>query len=72
MTPSPSDLAHECTAAVRNGKSFPTVWHSMLRGHALLEGIPRERFRGRPLLFIPLNTGQELVYDRTEKEFRLE
>ena len=68
-----TDLARHCTEAVRSGKHFPTVWHMFIKGHALVEGIPRQRLDGtRALLDIPLVTGQVLVFDADAKEFRLE
>jgi hypothetical protein len=68
------DLARKCTDAVRGGKTFPAVWQTLLKGNALLEGIPRQRLDEgmRPILVIPLITGQHLVYDGEAKEFRLE
>ena len=66
-----SDLAHRCTELVRKGKDFPTVWSTLLRVHALVEGIPRQRFeRNRSLLHIPLITGEQLAFDAEVKEFR--
>jgi hypothetical protein len=68
-----SDLAHACTDLVRKGKDFPTVWGTVLKGHALVEGIPRQRLEGkRSLLEIPLITGNRLVFDGDAKEFRVE
>jgi hypothetical protein len=67
------DLARRCTDAVQSGKTFPTVWHTVLKGHSLLEGIPHQRLDGqRPILAIPLVTGQQLIFDGDAKEFRLE
>src|SRR5271169_5367943 len=46
-----SDLARQCTELVRTGKDFPTVWSTVLKSHALVEGIPRQKFeRNRSLL----------------------
>jgi len=67
------DLARRCTELVRKGKDFPNVWSTLLKGHALVEGIPRERLeRNRRLLHIPLNTGEQLVFDADVKEFRIQ
>ena len=66
------DLARECTDAVRDGADFPTVWDTMLKGHALVAGIPIQRFEGtRSLLVIPLLRGRWLVFDGDAKEFNL-
>jgi len=68
-----SDLARQCTELVRNGNDFPTVWSTLLKRHALVEGIPRQRLeRNRSLLDIPLITGEQLVFDADVKEFRIQ
>jgi hypothetical protein len=37
------DLARLCTELVRKGNDFPTVWNTVLKGNALVNGprIPR-------------------------------
>jgi hypothetical protein len=68
-----NDLARKCTELVRKGNDFPTVWSVLLKGHALVEGIPRERReRNRSLLHIPLITGEQLVFDADIGEFRVQ
>jgi hypothetical protein len=68
-----NDLAQECSKLARKGRSFPTVWSTVLKGHALVEGNPRQRPEGkRGLLDIPLITGERLVFDASAKEFRVE
>jgi hypothetical protein len=68
-----SDLARLCTDAVRRGETFPTVWHTMLRSHPLVKGIPQQRLEGnRSLLDIPLTTGERLIFDGDAKRFRLQ
>jgi len=63
----------QCTQLVRNGKDFPIVWSTLLKNHALVEGIPRQRLeRNRSLLNIPLITGEQLVFDADVKEFRVQ
>jgi hypothetical protein len=65
-----TDLARQCTELVRKGNVFPTVWSTLLKGHALVEGIPRQKLEGnRSLLDIPLITGE--VFDADVKEFRV-
>jgi len=55
------------------GNDFTTVWSTLLRGHILVEGIPREKLeRNRRLLNIPLITGEQLVFDADFKEFRVQ
>jgi hypothetical protein len=68
-----SDLARHCTELVRKGDNFTTVWSTLLKGHTLVEGIPRELSeRNRHLLRVPLVTGEQLVFDADVKEFRVQ
>lgn len=69
----PSELVRKCTQAHRGGADFPTVWHTVLKGHDLVGGIPRHRFDGtRALLEIPLVNGYCVVYDADAREFTLQ
>lgn len=62
-----------CTEAVRAGADFQLVWRSLLNGHPLVAGIPRERSEGgRRVLDIPLVTGERLVFDEESKTFSVE
>ena len=66
------DLARLCTELVRNGNDFPTVWNILLKGHALIRGLPRQRRDGdRNLLDISLITGEWLVFDGDAKNFSI-
>ena len=68
-----SDLVQKCMQACQGGADFPTVWHTVLKGSALVTGIPRQRFEGtRSLLDVPLITGHCLVYDGDSREFSLQ
>ena len=68
-----SDLARQCTVLVRKGNDFPTVWSTLLKRHALVDGVPRQRLeRDRSLLDIRLVTGEQLVFDADVKEFRVQ
>jgi len=68
-----SDLARLCTELVRKGNDFPIVWSTLLKSHALVEGIPRQRLEhNRSLLDIPLITGEQLAVDSDVKEFRVQ
>jgi hypothetical protein len=65
-----NDLARTCTELVRHGQDFPTVWASVLKSHPLVEGIPRSKIEGmRPLLEVPLITGEWLVFYSDTEEF---
>ena len=67
------DLARHCTELVRKGNDFPTVWSTLLKTHALVEGTARQRLEcTRSLLDIPLITGEQLVYDADVREFRIQ
>lgn len=69
----PSDLARRCTEMLRMGSDFPVIWDTVLKGHQLIAGVPRQRMDGtRALLEVWLVTGQRLVFDGDSKEFRLE
>ena len=66
-----NDLARQCTGLVRKGNDFATVWATLLKGHTLVEGIPREKYElNRTLTLIPLITGEQLVFDPDVNEFR--
>jgi hypothetical protein len=64
------DLAALCTELVRKGNDFPTVWATVLKGNALVDGIPQSKHEGeRPVLEIRLITGERLVFDGEAKKF---
>ena len=64
------DLARQCTDMVRKGESFPMVWHSSLKAHPLVDGIPRQTFDGkRTVLEIRLTTGELLIFDGDARGF---
>jgi hypothetical protein len=73
LTIVPSDLVKSCNDARGRGADFPTVWHTVLKGHPLVAGIPRQRMNGSIfLLEIPLITGHCLVYDGESSDFSLQ
>ncbi len=64
------DLAALCSELVRKGEDFPSVWATMLKGHALVNGIPKSKLEGsRPVLEIKLITGDRLLFDSESKKF---
>lgn len=66
------DLVQRCSEAMRAGRDFPTVWHTILRGHWLVRGAPEQHMEaGRSQLHILLATGQRLVFDSDAKTFCL-
>jgi len=55
---------------VRKGEDFPTVWSTVLKGNALVDGIPQSTLEGtRALLEIRLITGERFVFDSDAKKF---
>ena len=67
-----SEVVRICAACMRSGADFPTVWNSILKGHALVVGRPVQTISdGRARLEIVLVTGQRLVFDSASKEFSL-
>jgi hypothetical protein len=67
------DLAELCTELVRNGNDFPTIWTTVLKGHALVNGIPESKLEGkRPVLEVRLITGERLVFDSESKKFSID
>jgi hypothetical protein len=71
MAETANDLVLKCTAMVRTGADFPTVWDAALKGHALVAGQPVQIFddEERPQLEIPLINGQRLVYNSASNEY---
>jgi hypothetical protein len=68
-----TDLLQRCIQACDGGADFPTVWHTVLKGHSLVAGIPTQRLEGtRVLLQIPLITRQSLIYDGDLRRYSLE
>jgi hypothetical protein len=66
------DLAQLCTELVRNGNDFPTIWTTVLKGHALVNGIPESKLEAkRPVLEVRLITGERLVFDSESKKFSI-
>lgn len=66
------DLARLCTQLVRKGNDFPTVWGTLLKGHSLVNGPPRQHHNGiRSVLEIHLFTGERLVFDADAKQFSI-
>lgn len=67
---SADELMRACVAAMRDGADFPIVWQTVLKGHALVVGLPAQGADGgRVHLKIPLITRQWLVFDSASKQF---
>lgn len=68
-----ADLALRCNQLLKAGNDFPIIWDTVLKGHALLAGVPHQQMVGtKALLDIWLVTGQRLLFDGDAKELRLE
>jgi hypothetical protein len=58
------DLVHNCNEAMRGGVDFPTLWHTIIKPHPAVVGVPVQRVDGnRSYLEIPLLRGDWLVVD---------
>lgn len=69
----PTDLALRCHEALQRGSDFPTIWHTLIKPHAAVAGIPVQRLDngGRPFVEIPLVGGRHLVIHHEERTARL-
>jgi hypothetical protein len=65
FTPSNAqDLVRKCNDARRSGVDFPTLWHTVIKAHPTVAGVPVQRWDGhRTYLEIPLLRGDCLVVD---------
>jgi hypothetical protein len=58
------DLIQRCNEAMCNGVDFPTLWHTVIKPHPSVVGVPVQRLDGnRTYLEIPLLRGDWLVVD---------
>lgn len=58
----PEDLLALCEAARNEGRDFPTIWTTILRGHPLVIGPPHHEMRdGEAIIVIPLLTRRMLL-----------
>ena len=63
-------MAQLCTELMQKGNDFPTVWKTVLKGNALVDGIPHSKLENmRPLLEVRLITGERLVFDSDSRKF---
>lgn len=59
-----NDLVRSCNDAMRSGIDFPTLWHTVIKPHPSVVGVPVQRLDGnRAYLEIPLLRGDWLVVD---------
>jgi hypothetical protein len=66
------DLLRKCNDAMRSGVDFPTLWHTVIRPHPTVAGVPIQRSDGdRIYLEIPLLRGDYLVVDTERRTVSL-
>ena len=59
-----NDLVGQCRDAMGRGADFPTLWHTVIKAHPAVSGVPIQRCEGgRVYLEIPLLRGDWLVVD---------
>ena len=58
------DLVRNCNDAMRSGVDFPTMWHTIIKPHPTVVGVPVQRLaENRTYLEIPLLRGDWLIVD---------
>jgi hypothetical protein len=63
-TSNAQDLLKKCNEAMRSGVDFPTLWHTVIKLHPTVAGVPIQRSDGnRTYLEVPLLRGDCLVVD---------
>jgi hypothetical protein len=63
-TSNAQDLLRKCNDAMRSGVDFPTLWHTVIKLHPTVAGVPIQRSSGnRTYLEISLLRGDCLVVD---------
>ena len=69
----PQQLALQCHEALQGGADFPTIWHTLIKRHGAVQGIPIQRVDGAgwPFVEIPLIGGERLVIHHDERTARL-
>lgn len=66
------DLVRSCNEAMRSGIDFPTLWHTIIKPHPTVIGVPVQRLDGsRSYLEIPLLRGDWLVVDTENRTISL-
>jgi hypothetical protein len=66
------DLIRKCNEAMAVGVDFPALWHTIIKPHPMVAGIPVQRVvETRAYLEIPLLRGDWLVIDFEGKAARL-
>jgi hypothetical protein len=69
----PYDLAKRCTDAMRRGINFPALWHTIIKPHPSVIGVPVQKISDdhRPYVEIPILHGGWLLVDFDAKVAQL-
>jgi hypothetical protein len=71
-TSNAQDLLRKCNDGMRSGIDFPTLWHTVIKQHPTVVGVPIQRSDGhRTYLEIPLLRGDYLVVDTERRTVSL-
>ena len=66
------DLLRKCNDAMCSGVDFPTLWHTVIKPHPAVAGVPVQRWDGvRTYLEIPLLRGDCLIVDTEARTVHL-
>lgn len=67
-----NDLVERCNTAMGDGVDFPTLWHTVIKPHPSVVGVPVQRLDAdRTYLEIPLLRGDWLVVDTDRRTVSL-
>jgi hypothetical protein len=67
-----NDLMQICNHALRSGVDFPTLWHTIIKPHPSVAGVPVQRLDGNcTYLEIPLRRGDWLIVDTDRRTVSL-
>lgn len=66
------ELVAKCNEAFARGIDFPTLWHTVIKLHPTVAGVPIQGWiGGRTCLEIPLLRGDRLVVDTDRRTVSL-
>jgi len=69
-----NNLLKRCVESMRAGMDFPTLWHTVIKPHPSVAGVPIQRLdeQNRPYIEVPLLRGDRLVIDFDARDARLQ
>lgn len=66
------ELVEACLAAVRAGADFPTIWHTILKRHPSVVGVPIQGGdHAGARLEIPLLSGERIVIGPSTADYAI-